>query len=227
VHGPTRWRWRDRFVDSRDCFVVSKAGKLSVVFVPIGSAAMNVAFVPEKMRISVDRYQKMVAAGVLTKNDRIELIEGEMINIAPIGSKHAALTARLTKFFVLAVGDTAILSPGGPVNLGDYSEPQPDLLLLRPRSDFYVGKIPETADILLLIEISDSTLAYDQGIKRALYARHGVGEYWIVDVEGKRIQIHREPTVEGYTRVNEFRTTDTVSPQALPTVQLMVQTLFT
>ena len=100
---------------------------------------MSVAFVPEKIRISVDRYQKMVAAGVLTERDRIELIDGEMINRAPIGPKHAALTARLTKLFVLAVGDTAIVSPGGPVNLGDFSEPQPDVLLLRPRGDYYAG----------------------------------------------------------------------------------------
>ena len=188
---------------------------------------MGVAFVPEKTRISVDRYQKMIAAGILTERDRIELIDGEMVNTAPIGPKHAALTARLTKLFVLSVGDTAIVSPGGPVNLGDFSEPQPDVLLLRPRGDYYAGKIPEASDVLLLIEISDSTLAFDQSTKRALYARHGVVEYWIVDVEGKRIQVHREPTVNGYAQAHEFSMTDSVSPQALPAVRLIVQSLFT
>jgi Uma2 family endonuclease len=188
---------------------------------------MSVAFVPEKIRISVDRYQKMVATGVLTERDRIELIEGEMINMAPIGPKHAALTARLTKLLVLAVGDTAIVSPGGPVNLGEFSEPQPDLLLLRARGDYYAGKIPEAVDVLLLIEISDSTLAFDQSTKRALYARHGVVEYWIVDVEGKRIEVHREPTANGYARALGFSMGDTVSPQAFPAVRLIVQNLFT
>jgi Uma2 family endonuclease len=187
---------------------------------------MSVAFVPEKIRISVDRYQKMVAAGVLTERDRIELIDGEMINMAPIGPKHAALTARLTKLLVLAVGDTAIVSPGGPVNLGEFSEPQPDLLLLRPRGDYYAGKIPEAVDVLLLIEISD-TLAFDQSTKRALYARHGVVEYWIVDVEGKRIEVHREPTANGYTQALGFSMADTISPQAFPAVRLIVQNLFT
>jgi Uma2 family endonuclease len=188
---------------------------------------MSVAFVPEKTRINVDRYQKMVAAGVLTKRDRIELIDGEMFNMAPIGPKHAALTSRLTKFLVLAVGDSGIVSPGGPVNLGDFSEPQPDLLLLRPRGDFYVGKIPEAADVLLLIEISDSTLAFDQNTKRALYARHGVVEYWIIDVEGKRIQVHREPTVNGsYAQARVFGMTESVSPAGLPEVRLLVQSLF-
>ena len=189
---------------------------------------MSVAFVPEKTRISVDRYQKMVAAGVLTERDRIELIDGEMINMAPIGPKHAALTARLTKFFVTAVGDAAIVSPGGPVNLGEFSEPQPDLLLLRPRTDYYAGKIPEASDVLLLIEISDSTLAFDQSTKRALYAGHGVAEYWIIDVEGKRIQVHREPSDNGsYAQTRGFGMTDIVSPQGLPDVALLVQSLFT
>jgi Uma2 family endonuclease len=188
---------------------------------------MNVAFVRDRTRISIDRYQKMVAAGVLTQRDRIELIDGEMVNMAPIGPKHAAITARLNKQFVLNVGDDAIISPRGPVNLGEFSEPQPDVMLLRPREDFYAGKIPEAADVLLIIEVSDSTLAFDQSTKRALYARHGVVEYWIVDVEGKRIQVHREPTANGYSRTLEFTVTGSVSPQTLPAVQLMVQTLFT
>ncbi len=189
---------------------------------------MSVAFVPEKTRISVERYQKMVAAGVLTDSDRIELIDGEMINMAPIVPKHAALAARLTKLLVLAVGDTAIVSPGGPVNLGEFSEPQPDLLLLRPRGDFYAGKIPDARDVLLLIEISDSTLAYDQSSKRALYARHGIGEYWIIDVEGKRIEVHREPSANGsYEQTREFGMTETVSPQGLPAFRVSVHTLFT
>ncbi len=189
---------------------------------------MSVAFVPEKTRISVDRYQKMVAAGVLTERDRIELIDGEMFNMAPIGPKHAALTARMTKLFILAIGDTTIVSPGGPVNLGDFSEPQPDLLLLRPRGDYYSGKIPVASDVLLLIEISDSTLVFDQSTKRALYARHGIPEYWIIDVEGKSIHVHREPTGNGsYAQTHGFGTTETVSPQGLPDVKLLVQNLFT
>jgi Uma2 family endonuclease len=189
---------------------------------------MSVAFVPEKVRISVHRYQKMVASGVLTEADRIELIDGEMINTAPIGPKHAALSARLTKLLVLAVGDSAIVSPGGPVNLGDFSEPQPDLMLLRPRGDYYAGKIPDASDVLLLIEISDSTLTFDQNTKRALFARHGIAEYWIIDIEGQRIHVHREPTVNGcYAKAYELDVASTVSAQALPAVRLLVQSIFT
>jgi Uma2 family endonuclease len=168
----------------------------------------------------------MVTAGVLTKRDRIELIDGEMIDTAPIGPKHAALSAQLTKLFVLAVGETATISTGGPVNLGDFSEPQPDVTVLRPLDDYYAGKIPEATDVLLIIETSDSTLAFDQSTKRALYARHGVAEYWIVDVEGRRIQVYRGPTSSGYTQTREFTVTDIASPQALPAVRLAVRKLF-
>jgi hypothetical protein len=117
-----------------------------------GSTAMSAAFIPTRMRISTDRYQNMVTAGVLSQYDRVELIEGEMLDRGPISAKHAAATARLARLFILAAGDLAVISPGGPVNLGDYSEPQPDVLLLKPRADYYGFKIPEAADVLLLIE---------------------------------------------------------------------------
>jgi Uma2 family endonuclease len=187
---------------------------------------MSVVSVPERMRISADRYQKMVATGVLTKYDHIELIDGDMITMAPIGLNHAAVTARLNRLFVLSAGDSAIVSPGGPVKLGDYSVPQPDLMLLKPRADFYAGHVPTAPDVLLLVEISESSLAFDQGAKRALYARHGVAEYWVVDIPGKRVHVHYEPTVAGYGEAFECTLTDSVSPRALPVIQVTVGTLF-
>src|SRR5438477_12740019 len=113
---------------------------------------MSTQMSPSRMRISTDRYQKMVASGVLTKYDRVQLIEGEIFNMAPIGSHHAALTTRLNRLFTRAVGDAAVISLGGPVNLGDFSEPQPDVLVLKPRADDYRSKIREAADGLLLAE---------------------------------------------------------------------------
>jgi Uma2 family endonuclease len=189
---------------------------------------MNVALGSEHTRISADRYQKMVATGVLTKYDRVELIDGDMINMAPIGPPHSAVMARLNKLFVLvlALGDSAIVSPAGSVRLGDYSVPQPDLMLLKPRADFYAGQIPTPPDVLLLVEISESSLAFDQGTKRALYARHGVVEYWVVDIPGKRVHVYREPTDDGYVEAVERTPSDTISPRALPAVQVTVGTLF-
>jgi len=187
---------------------------------------MNAAFTPTRMRITTDRYQKMVATGVLTKYDRIELIEGEMLNMAPIGPKHATVADRLARLFMLAVHDAAIVSCGRPVNLGDFSDPQPDVMVLKPRLDDYSNAHPNAADVLLLIEVSDSTPTFDQSTKLALYARYGVSEYWIVDVEGKRIVVYREPAAKGYVRKLEFSAPNAISPQAFPDVEVAVREIF-
>ena len=181
---------------------------------------------PTRVRISTDRYQKMVVSGVLTKYDRIELIEGEMFDMAPIGTKHSAITSRLNELLVLAVSRIATIVVGGPVNLGEFSEPQPDLMLLKRRADFYSDKHPEAADVLLLIEVSDSSLAFDQGVKLHLYARYGVAEYWVIDVEGRRIVTYREPSVQGYARTLECAGGDLVAPLAFPAVKIVVGDLF-
>ena len=187
---------------------------------------MNAAFTPTRTRITTNRYQMMVATGVLTKYDRIELIEGDMLDMVPIGTRHSAITSRLTELFVLAVSRSATVVVGGPVNLGEFSEPQPDLMLLKRRADFYSGKIPESADVLLLIEVSDSSLAFDQGVKLNLYARYGVAEYWVVDVEGRRVVTYREPATKAYGRALEFTAADTVTPQAFPDIKIAVGEIF-
>jgi Uma2 family endonuclease len=187
---------------------------------------MSTTHIPAKTRISVARYQQMVATGVLTKYDRIELIDGEMIDMAPNGRKHVTVTNRLNKLFVMGAGDSAIVSPGGPVNLGDYSEPEPDLSILRPRADDYATQLPEGADVLLLIEVSDTSLAYDQGIKRALYARHGISEYWIVDVEARCIHVHREPDGSSFSKVSTVTIPDRVAARELPGIEVSLDALF-
>jgi Uma2 family endonuclease len=187
---------------------------------------MSVVIGSGRMRISADRFQKMVETGVLTKYDRVELIEGDMIDMPPIGGPHQAVIARLTKLFVLSAGDAAIVSPGGSIRLGDYSMPQPDLLLLKAREDFYARQTPRQSDVLLLVEISDGSLAYDQGTKRTLYARYGVGEYWVIDIPGERIHVYREPNVDGYAQAEVRTFTDTVSPQRLPAIKVNVGSLF-
>ena len=187
---------------------------------------MSVVVVPERMRISVDRYEQMIATGVLSEYDRVELIDGDMVNEPWIGPPHSAITARLNKLLVLSVGDSALVSPGGSVRLGDHSVPHPDLLLLGPREDDYWGQRPTAADVLLLVEISDSSLAYDQSTKRSLYARYGVREYWVIDVQGRRVYVYSDPAVDGYAQVLECTAADTISPRALPAVQIRVGMLF-
>lgn len=186
---------------------------------------MNAVFIPTRMRISTDRYQKMVKTGVLTKYDRVELIEGEMLEMAPIGSRHSAVSARLNEQLVLALGQSATVVVGGPVNLGQFSEPQPDLMLLKRRADFYSERIPESADVLLLIEISDSSLSFDQGAKLGLYARHGVREYWVVDINGQRFFAYLDPAQGAFRHTGEYLIGETISPQAFPNIRIALDEL--
>lgn len=187
---------------------------------------MNAVFTPKRTRISTAMFHKMVDTGVLPINHRIELIEGELLEMAPIGAQHAALTARLTRLFNLAVGDSAIVSPGNPVDLGGFSTPQPDVMLLKYRPDFYASGIPTASDVLLVLEVSDSTLSFDQTDKQNLYSRYSVPEYWVIDVSGKRLLTFREPGVvagQGYLRRLQFGVSDTVSPLAFPNLKLPVK----
>jgi Uma2 family endonuclease len=187
---------------------------------------MSVAAVPERMRISVERYLKMAATGVLTRADRVELIDGEIFNMPPLGPPHAGITGKLIKLLVLSVGDAATVLSGPTLPLGKFSAPQPDLVLLKPREDFYSHSYPLPTDVFLLIEISASSLGFDQGVKRAVYARAGIAEYWVIDVVGQRLFRYRNPSGDQYAEAATFMDGDVVSPLALPNTQVPVGALF-
>jgi Uma2 family endonuclease len=167
-------------------------------------------------RFDVDAYHRMAAAGILSPEDRVELIEGEIVDMAPIGSAHAATTDLLNELVTraLAIGQVQVRIQG-PLRLDAHNEPQPDLMLLRSKPDFYRSGHPNAADVLLLVEVADSPLAWDRGPKLALYARHGVPEMWIVDLVGRAVEICRDPGPEGYAdrrRVSEGKATPTLVP---------------
>ena len=135
----------------------------------------------------------MAEAGVLSENDRVELVEGEVIEMSPIGSRHAACVGRLTELLGRLATDVAIVWVQNPVRVDDYSEPVPAVTLLRRRDDFYAQANPRPADVLLLVEVSDSTLGYDREVKVPLYARAGVPEVWLVNLPGEVIEIYARP----------------------------------
>src|SRR5712692_10456735 len=146
---------------------------------------------------TIKEYERMVETGILTSDDRVELIEGEIVEMSPIGDPHAAFVANLTHLLVHAVGDRARVWVQGPVRVPPRSVPQPDLALLRPRS--YVRAAATTADVLLVIEVADTSLRYDRTVKLRVYARAGIPEYWIVDANTETLEVHRSPSGERYT----------------------------
>lgn len=150
-------------------------------------------------------YHKMVASGVLTADDRVELIHGEILEKMPIGPSHGGCVKRLNYFFTRLAGDSVIVSVQDPLALGAYSEPQPDLALLRPRPDFYADSHPEAADVLLLIEVSDSSIMFDRRTKLPLYATYGIPEVWIVDLSRREITVHRDPAADRYREESVYR----------------------
>lgn len=147
----------------------------------------------KRHRLSVDDYERMTEVGVLAHDARVELIDGEVIEMAPIGSRHYAAVSKLDRWLQRAVQDQSIVVTQAPVRLSSHSEPEPDVVLLKPRVDFYAGALPTGVDTLLVIEVSDTTLAYDVRIKAPLYARFGVPEYWVVDLTGGLLRIFRNP----------------------------------
>lgn len=153
-------------------------------------------------RLTVEEYHRMGEAGVLAPDARVELIEGEVIDMAPIGSRHASAVNRLARVFFAAVGDRAIVQVQGPVRLSDRSEPEPDFALLRPRPDYYRDALPNPADVLLLIEVADSTQRYDRTVKAPLYARHGIPELWVIDLENALVHFYRRPEGDAYADVS-------------------------
>ena len=162
----------------------------------------------------------MAQAGVLMEDDRVELIEGEIVEMAPIGSRHAACVKRLIRLLSQQIGQHAVLGAQDPIQLGERSEPQPDMALLRPRDDFYSAGHPGPDDIFLLIEVADTSLDYDREVKASLYARYGVAEVWVVDLTAERIEVYRSPGSEGYRQSRIVSGDERLAPEALPQLAL-------
>lgn len=181
-----------------------------------GKTPMGAVFTPTRTVVTVGRFQDMVAAGVWRDDERIELIEGDIIDMAPIGGAHAWAVTRGGERLGERVGARAQLWIQLPIVLGDRSQPQPDLALIRKRPEGYGDALPSAGDVLLVIEVSDTTLDYDRGTKMRLYAAHRIPEYWVMDLAGKRIEVYRQPGPSGYTERFEAHDDDELAIEALP-----------
>jgi Uma2 family endonuclease len=175
--------------------------------------------------LTVDEYHRMGEAGILTDADRVELIEGELVAIAPIGSEHIATTNALTRLLVIAVGDRGIVSVGNPVRLTQHSEPQPDFAVLKSRNT-YRTTLPRPEDTMLAVEVSNTSLDYDRKVKLALYARSGIPELWIVNLAVNEVAVYQAPVADSYTSVARAGRSDVMTIKAIPGVLIPVSEIF-
>lgn len=181
---------------------------------------------PHRYRLTVAEYHRLGEIGIFDEDSRVELIEGDLIAMPPIGEQHASKTRRLNRLLSLQVGETALVDVQNPVRLDVHSEPQPDVVLLKPRPDFYESAHPRPEDVLLLIEVSDSTLRYDRDTKVPLYAKAGIPEVWLLDLANRRLEVYRRPSPEGYREIQYPAPEESIAPVLLPELILSVASLF-
>ena len=171
---------------------------------------------PHARRFTVSEYHRMAEAGILGEDDPVELLHGQIYVMSPIGSQHAACVRRLTRLFMLAAGEQAEVSVQNPIFLATDSEPEPDVALLVSRDDAYAARHPRPDEVLLLVEVSGSTLAFDQTTKLPLYAQAGIREVWIVALDEDRMHGYRQPAGNTYDEHVIYERGDTMQVEALP-----------
>ena len=175
-----------------------------------------------KRLFTVQDYHRMIETGILTESDRVELIRGEIVEMASIGAKHAAGVNRLNRLFFKKFGDQVLVAVQNPVEVDEKSEPEPDIALLRPREDFYASAHPTPDDVFLLIEVSDSTIRYDRTIKIPLYAEDNIAEAWIVDVNAELVEVYRQPSATGYRSLQTLTRGQSIQLLAFPEVSIAI-----
>jgi Uma2 family endonuclease len=173
-----------------------------------------------RRHFNTTEYYQMAAAGVLSEDDRVELIEGEIVEMNPIGSRHAACVGRLTEFLGRLVGGEAIVWVQNPVQVNDYSEPLPDVALLKRRDDFYAQANPQPADVLLIIEVADSSVEYDRDIKIPLYAGAGIPEMWLINLPQETIEIYIQPIGDTYREIRIVKRGESLSAKSIPNLTM-------
>jgi Uma2 family endonuclease len=178
-----------------------------------------------KKLFTVEDYYRMAEVGILGPEDRVELIDGEILQMSPLGNKHIACSNRATMLFTEAFGRAVIVSVQNPLRLDTYNEPQPDIIILKPHPDFYESKRVSSEDALLVVEISDTSLVFDLKTKLAHYASSRVQEYWIEDLQHNLLLVFRGPAGSNYKESLTFRRGDRVSLLAFPDTTLKVEDL--
>ena len=177
---------------------------------------------PTKHLTNLDEWRRLGEANIFPPESRLELINGEILEMAPIGFNHAGHINRLVKLLTRLIPDDVIPSVQNPLQLDDLSEPDPDFMLLKPNDDFYSSRHPYSNDVLLLIEVADSSLTFDQNQKLHLYALHGIPEYWLLNLNDACLEVYRKPNGEVYAEKTTLRAGDTLTLSQLPEITLSI-----
>lgn len=176
-----------------------------------------------RRQFTVDDFYRMAEAGIFTEDDRVELIDGEIIEMSPIGSRHAASVTRLARLVIRILGDDVVVNVQNPLRLHDKAEPLSDVVVLKPRADFYAESHPGPADALLVVEVADTTLAYDRRVKVPLYARAGIPEVWIVNLPKRVVEVYSRPDGGTYSDIHKVERGQKLTPLRLPALTLSVE----
>nr|WP_150107111.1 Uma2 family endonuclease [Halothece sp. PCC 7418] len=179
----------------------------------------------EKRLFTVSEYQKMAEVGILTERDRVELMAGEIIPISPIGYRHAATVKRLNDLFGQRIGNQAIRGIQDPIVLDNQSQPQPDVVLLHPRSDYYASGHPQPQDIYLLVEVADSSITYDREIKIPLYAQAEIPEVWLIDLNENSVEVYQNPLRDRFSHLQILQQNLSISSLAFPKITFTIAEL--
>ncbi len=171
---------------------------------------------PQKRPFTVSEYYRMAETDILTEEDRVELIAGQIVAMSPIGSHHAACVDRLNGLLHRQQGASFIVRVQSPIALDAYSEPEPDVVLLRPRTDFYADAHPTASDVLLAVEVSDTSADYDREVKLPLYAQAGLPEVWLIDLQKSRIEVYARPQGDAYQQRVEVTADTTLTSPTIP-----------
>lgn len=176
--------------------------------------------------ITVSEYDRMIEAGVYTENDHIELLNGEIIEIMPKGPKHTSANSKIIRFFIKLFGEKLIVRSQDPIRLDDFSEPEPDIVLATWDEKEYAENHPTPTDILLIMEISDTTLAYDRDAKAHAYSRNGIEQYLLLNLQNETLEDYREPNADGYGAKRTYRSGDVFNLVAFPEIEIKFDDLF-
>lgn len=180
----------------------------------------------ERHLFTIDDYHQMIKTGILKKQHQVELIEGEILEMSPIGSRHASIVDRLNRSLNRQVGDSAIVRVQSPVIMNDLSEPQPDITVVRYKEDFYEQEHPQVQDIFLIIEISDTTTVYDRDIKIPVYASAGIQVVWLFDLASQIVDVYTDPVFGRYNLIQRQNKNSVLLLPSLPTIRIDLSSIF-